>query len=196
VRVPWEASLVNWQAFMTSQPNERGDGDSSPFPIVRYRGPAAIVGLSSSQPTPPFCAYGTLGDAQLQRLGPLLRRLGEEGRFRVVLLHHPPRLENVSRRRRLVDAEPFRRIIEDVGAELILHGHDHRFSRFAIDTARGPVPVIGVPSASATLDGEKPLAGFHVYRIGRAAAGWRIEVAVRVFDPASGRFAQADGYVV
>src|SRR3546814_19639128 len=60
------------------------------FPFVRFRGPVAIVGLSSAQPTPLFCAHGTLGTAPLDRLAGMLRRLGEAGNFRVVLLHPPP----------------------------------------------------------------------------------------------------------
>src|SRR3546814_11647321 len=86
------------------------------FPFVRFRGPVAIVGLSSAQPTPLFCAHGTLGTAQLDRLAGMLRRLGEAGHFRVVLLHHPPGPGKVAWRKRLVDAEGFRRVIaEEIG---------------------------------------------------------------------------------
>jgi 3',5'-cyclic AMP phosphodiesterase CpdA len=76
VAVPWEDSLAKWQAFMTSDPGAviAGGPEAAPaevFPIVRYRGPLALIGLSSAQPTPLFCAHGTLGEAQLARLGPL-----------------------------------------------------------------------------------------------------------------------------
>ena len=195
VAVPWEASLGKWQAFMSGEGDVVATGPES-FPFVRYRAPIAIIGLSSAQPTPLFCAHGTLGEIQLQRLGPLLRRLGEEGWFRVVLLHHPPSLGKIVWRKRLVDAVPFRRVIEAAGAEMILHGHDHTFGIEQIDTAGGPVPVIGVPSASAGHDGRKPLAHYQLYDIEKAGNGWRIEVNARGFDPVSGRFRETRCYAL
>lgn len=189
VAVPWADSLAKWQPFMQG---EEAAPDS--FPYVRNRGPLAIVGLSSAQPTPLFQAHGTLGAAQLARLGPLLRRLGEEGRFRVVLLHHPPSLQGISHRKRLVDAAAFRRVIAECGAELVLHGHDHTFGREMIDGRDGPVPVLGIPSASAAASGRKPLAHYQLYGIEKNGEGWKVEVMARGYDPASGRFDETRSY--
>lgn len=199
VAVPWEDSLAKWQAFMASDPGNSSAGGETPgspmdFPTLRYRGPTAIVGLSSAQPTPLFCAHGTLGEAQLERLDAELRRLGKEGWFRVVLVHHPPTLDKIVWRKRLIDAEPFRRVIAEAGAELVLHGHDHTFSVERIDAAGTSVPVVGVPSASAGRDGSKPLAHYQLYRIEQAGNGWRIDVTARGFDPASGRFQESRNY--
>jgi len=200
VAVSWEASLGKLAAFMT---NEAAPGaapvpvgsEPEAFPFVRYRGPAAIVGLTSAQPTPPFCAYGTLGEAQLARLAPLLRRLGEEGWFRVVLLHHPPSLHKIAWRKRLVDAEAFRAVIAEAGAELILHGHDHTFSIEQIAAEGGPVPAIGIPSASASHDAKKkPVAHYQLYGIERDGNGWRVEATARGFDPVSGGFHEVRTY--
>ena len=196
VAVPWESSLAKWQAYMTCEGNADDGGEAGGFPFVRYRGPAAIIGLSSAQPTPLFCAHGTLGRAQLDRLRALLRRLGEEGWFRIVLLHHPPSLDKIAWRKRLVDAAPFREVIAEAGAELVLHGHDHTCGAERITSAAGAVPVIGVPSASAGEDGKKPLAHYQLYSIGREGNAWRVAVAVRGFDPASGRFAAARSYTL
>ena len=56
--------------------------------------------------------------------------------FRVVLIHHPPHVAPKSRFKRLVDAAAFREAIANVGAELVIHGHDHvRFARLT-STAR------------------------------------------------------------
>lgn len=221
VAVPWEASLGKWQAFMTGDSPGESPGDSpeeptstdtpnggarpgpppSPqkagpdaFPFVRFRGPAAILGLSSAQPTPLFCAHGTLGETQLARLSESLERLGREGWFRIVLLHHPPSLEGIARRKRLIDAEPFRKVIAERGAELVLHGHDHTFGQQSIDGAEGPVPVLGVPSASAASSGKKPQAHYQLYTIGQAGKRWRIDVAARGFDPTGGRFSETRRY--
>lgn len=189
VAVPWEASLAKWQPFMSCEAG--GMGGPEGFPFVRYRGPAAIVGLSSAQPTPLFCAHGTLGAEQLARLKALLKRLGEEGWFRVVLLHHPPHLQGIARRKRLVDATPFREAIAEAGAELILHGHDHKFGSEKISGPGASVPVVGVPSASAGRDGKHPVAHYQLYGIERAGNGWRIDVTARGFEPASGAFREA-----
>ena len=209
VAVPWEASLGKWQAFMAGDPiagasetqaEDQAEDEGMPargpdaFPFVRFRGPAAILGLSSAQPTPLFCAHGTLGEAQLARLGSALDRLGSAGWFRVVLLHHPPSLEGIARRKRLIDAEPFRSVIAEHGAELVLHGHDHMFGKLTIPGRDGPVPVLGVPSASAASSGKKPQAHYQLYSIARDGARWRIDVTARGFDPASGRFAEARHY--
>ncbi len=196
VALPWEASLAKWQAFMTCEAGAESPGGPESFPFVRYRGPAAIVGLSSAQPTPLFCAHGTLGRAQLERLRGLLRRLGEEGWFRIVLLHHPPSLEGIAWRKRLVDAAPFRAVVAEAGAELVLHGHDHTFGDERIASVAGEVPVIGVPSASAGHHGDKPVAHYQLYGIGREGNGWRIAVTARGFDPASGRFHEARSYTL
>ncbi|GAB4391338.1 MAG: metallophosphoesterase [Kiloniellaceae bacterium] len=200
IAVPWEASIGKWQPFMSCEAEPGAPGDvqdgQGAFPFVRYRGPAAIIGLSSAQPTPLFCAHGTLGETQLRRLDALLRRLGEEGWFRIVLLHHPPSLEKIVWRKRLVDAGPFREVIAGAGAELILHGHDHKFGVERIAGPDGEVPVIGVPSASATREGKHPIAHYQLYRIEQVGNDWRVEVTARGFDPASGRFREARSYTL
>ena len=47
-----------------------------------------------------------------------------------------------------IGAERFRKMISECGAGLVLHGHTHIDSYAVIDGPDGPVPVIGVPSAS------------------------------------------------
>jgi 3',5'-cyclic AMP phosphodiesterase CpdA len=197
VEVPWAASWACWLPFMSGDDAADGpDGATGEdhFPFVRFRGPAAIVGLSSAQPTPLFCAHGTLGAGQLARLDSLLRRLGEEGWFRVILLHHAPVLKGVNWRKRLVDAVAFREVVTGAGAELVLHGHDHTFGVDRIDAPSGDVPVLGVPSASAGSDGKKPVAHYHLYRIAREGNAWRIGVEARGFNPAEGHFGPSRSY--
>lgn len=196
VAVPWESSLANWAAFMACEEAAAGAKGPEAFPFVRHRGPAAIIGLSSAQPTPLFQAHGTLGSGQLERLGALLRRLGEAGRFRVVLLHHPPSLGKLAWRKRLVDAAAFRQVIAEAGAELILHGHDHSFSSEMVPGPGGPVPVLGVPSASAGDGGRHPVSHYQLYGIEKAGNGWRIEVTARGFDPLSGAFREIRSYAI
>ncbi len=153
------------------------------YPFVRRRGPLAIVGLSTGLPTAPFLATGKLGREQLDALAQTLEALGRENVFRVVLIHHPP-AGHRPLHKRLTDAAAFREVIARSGAELILTGHDHRALHEEIAGPRGPVPVIGVPSASAAHDDPRGRAAYNLYRITGEAGRWRCEVERRGLDAA------------
>ena len=60
------------------------------FPILRRRGPLAIVGLSTACPSPPRVRDRAARHGPAGALDALLERLREERRCRVVLLHHSP----------------------------------------------------------------------------------------------------------
>lgn len=180
VATVWPESLGLWGAYMA------GDGqppasDFDVFPTLRRRGPVALVGLSSGVPKPPLFATGTLGEAQITRAEKLLADLGREGVCRVVLIHHPP-LTTESRFKRLTDAAAFQAMIRRVGCELVLHGHNHRSEVARIGGPAGPIPVIGVTSASAAPDSKYGRARWHLIRIEREAAGWRFEVELRALS--------------
>lgn len=156
----------------------RGDSErESAFPFVRKRGPVAIVGLSTSVASGWTKATGELGATQLAALPGVLKRLASEGLFRVVSLHHPPRSEPKRQSQRLLDGEEFVAAIAQAGADLIIHGHDHIHQLSWIDGARGRVPVVGVPSASASPRGRWQPAGYNIYRIEGSAGAWRCEMA-------------------
>lgn len=161
-----------WGPFMAGDAGET-------LPYVRRRGPLAIIGLSSGVPTAPFQATGELGDSQIGALATLLDRMRSEQLFRVVLIHHPP-VSDAPAYKRLTDAGAFMRVIAQHGAELILHGHDHRDMLNFIEGPNGArVPAVGVPSASATPGLDKDNAGYHLYCIDGAAGAWRCEMTVR-----------------
>ncbi len=116
----------------------RGDdalaGDAAAFPLVRRRGPVALIGVSSAVPTPPLMATGRLGRQQLEALEPILAQLAAEKLFRVLLIHHP--LRSKSWAKRLTDAPQLLALLKRHGVELVLHGHDHIHSTAWFD---GPV---------------------------------------------------------
>jgi 3',5'-cyclic AMP phosphodiesterase CpdA len=165
----------------------RGDGigtgaphsHAGPFPYVRRRGPVALIGLSTALPTAPFLATGKLGADQLMRFSDVLAHLKHEALFRIVLIHHPPAVQGPNRLKRLIDAGPFRRVIAEHGAELVLHGHNHVHSLQWIAGPNGRVPVVGVPSASAALRGDRDPAGYNLYRIEGEPGRWHCEVTSR-----------------
>ncbi len=67
------------------------------------------------------------------------------------------------------------------GVELILHGHDHVHSTIWVDGPNGPIPAVGVPSASALAHGRYPAAAYNLFSIERDGAAWRCEQTVRGF---------------
>jgi len=147
------------------------------FPTLRVRGECAFIGLCSAQPTAPGLATGSLGDVQRERLDRLLAEARERDLCRVVLVHHPIG-DDISARRRLVDAPALRDVLERRGAELVLHGHRHRDAELRLAGPEGDVPVLGVRSASD--HGSKPgkAARYHVYSIERTADARRFSIAL------------------
>jgi len=158
-----------WGGYM------RGEAlDASPFPFVRRMGELAVISCSSAVPSPAGFAYGRFEADQAERLGRILKMMGDAGFFRVVLIHHPPNQELRSYRLGLRHAELFREQVADFGAELVLHGHTHKSSIFAIPGPGGDVPVIGVAAAGAAQresGGEDP-ARYNLFRIERHGAAW------------------------
>jgi 3',5'-cyclic AMP phosphodiesterase CpdA len=155
--------------------------EETPFPYVRRRGPVALVGVSTAVPTRPFMATGRLGEPQIARLARLLDALREEGLFRVVMIHHPP--VQAAHHKRLTDAAAFQRALADAGAELIIHGHDHRHSLVWVGGKGGRVPVIGVPSASVSASANKRAGAYNLYRIDGKPGDWTCEVVSRGLRP-------------
>ncbi|MEO8420564.1 MAG: metallophosphoesterase [Hyphomicrobium sp.] len=157
------------------------------FPFVRRIGPVALIGLNSAVETPPFVAAGEVGETQLAAIDALLPRLEAEGLVRVVLIHHPPLPGQAPPRRALRDAAALSAILARRGAELVLHGHNHRdshmdFARIA-ETAGGSIPVIGVASGSiARVHKGEPLGRYNLLRITRVGARAEIECVTRGLD--------------
>jgi 3',5'-cyclic AMP phosphodiesterase CpdA len=153
----------------------RGDDGLERFPFVRRRGNVALIALSTAVPTGPFLATGRLGQKQLARFAETLEQT--RGSFRIVLIHHPP--VSPARRyfRRLVDAADLRAVLGAKGAELLLHGHDHRRSLVWLPgTGQKKIPAVGVPSASAHVKyAHEDPAGYNLFRIDGSSEGWRCE---------------------
>jgi len=171
VRSAETLALQHWADYM------RGDNNEN-FPFVRRRGPAAIVGLSTSLPTAPLSATGKLHGDQLDRLADILAALGREKAFRVVLIHHPP-TEGAHHFRRLRDAGEMRNVLKTCGAELVLHGHHHESSLVWLPGPEHRIPVIGVPSASGSPDYHDDPGGYNLYEIDGEPGAWRCTLVSR-----------------
>jgi len=193
VPIPWDEGLGLWDAYMAGdgQPSARG---FDVFPTIRRRDGVALIGLSTGVPKPPLFATGDLGSAQIARAEQLLAETGREGLCRIVLIHHPP-LTDQSRFKHLTDTAAFQAMIRRVGCEAILHGHNHRSEIARIAGPHGPVPVLGVTSASAAPGSKYGRARYHLFHIERAGEGWRLRLHIRALKAdASG--CEPDGELV
>ena len=178
-------------AWTADDAGEGDDGDDLHWPIVRIRGELALIGTSTSRATPWFTAYGYLGAGQLARLGRVLRDPRLTGKVRVVAIHHPPAGKaSRNRIRGLRDHEGFAQVIAEVGADLIVHGHEHRDMTEMLAGPAGQVPVRGV--ASGTYEHDKPhrTARYRVFEIQRGAI---TSDHVRVWQRGNGIFAADPG---
>lgn len=158
------------------------------FPYVRRRGKVALIGLNSAVPTPPFVAAGIVGKPQIARLATILARLAEEGLFRVVMIHHPPLPGLASPSRGLEDAADLERVLLRHGAELVLHGHNHRDMLSWRDWQGGRFPVLGIASGSAAkLHHGEPMARYNLIEIAERDGGFAMRVRSRGLDAAGHR---------
>ena len=148
--------------------------DAAQFPFVRRIGDVALIVCSSAVPSPPFFAIGRFEQDQADRLSRILKLLGDAGYFRIIMIHHPPNLESRHPRLGLYGAKLFRDAVARHGAELVLHGHTHKSSIFAIPGLTGDVPVVGVAAAGAAQSeaaSEDP-ARYNLFKIERLGTAW------------------------
>ncbi len=143
-----------------------GEDDDLHWPIVRVRGELAIIGLSTSRATPWFTAYGRAGIGQLARLRRALLDPRLAGKVRVVAIHHPPAGRRAaSKIRGLRDHDSFAAVIAEAGAELIVHGHEHRNMAESLAGPHGPVEVRGVVSGTYLHDKPDKTARYRIYEL-------------------------------
>jgi 3',5'-cyclic AMP phosphodiesterase CpdA len=150
------------------------------FPFVRRRGPVAIVGVSTAVASAPFMATGRIGHEQSAALRSILHDLAKEGLFRVVLIHHPPLAGSSAWHRRLIDFELAQSPIVDAGAELVIHGHEHRMLIGSLDGPKGRVPVIGAPTPSSAKG------AYLLFDIGGGPGAYSCKLVERGARPADG----------
>jgi len=174
VRANWDATLGLWCDYL-------GCATEEGFPTLTACGPVAVIGVNSAVPTAPFLATGRVGQRQLGALRSLLQETGSQGLFRLVMIHHSPLLKGHSRRKHLTDASALTRLLADVGAELVVHGHGHVENIGSIETPGGAIPVLAAPSASRVGRGR---AGWNKLGISAQPEHWLVELECRRYFPA------------
>lgn len=162
-----DIGVERWRPYMT---NSTSDGAQSAtphgFPFVRRFGDVAIIGINSAVPTPPGVASGEAGAEQLDRLAQVLEQLWSQMVHRVVMIHHPPLPGQAQPMRALRDAQRLADILRDHGAELVVHGHNHRNMLSYHHANTGNFPVVGAPSFSAGRSyRDEPLGAYNLYHL-------------------------------
>jgi 3',5'-cyclic AMP phosphodiesterase CpdA len=169
VRDSLDFNAESWGRYMSGETL-----DAAHFPFVRRIGDVAIIACSSAVPSAPMFAFGRFEQDQADRLARILKMLGDAGYFRIIMIHHPPNLEARHPRLGLYGAKQFRDAVATQGAELVLHGHTHKSSIFAIPGLTGDVPVVGVAAAGAAQSeaaSEDP-ARYNLFKIERLGTAW------------------------
>jgi 3',5'-cyclic AMP phosphodiesterase CpdA len=160
-----------WRDYMSGETL-----DGAPFPFVRRIGNVAVIACSSAVATPPWVAAGRFDAAQAGRLKRFLEKFGADGLFRVVLIHHPPTVEDFGYRKGLWGGDRFRNVLAEAGAELVLHGHTHRSTRRTIPGPQRSIPVIGVAAAGTaqTDDSHGDPARYNLFDIEGEPGDWNL----------------------
>jgi 3',5'-cyclic AMP phosphodiesterase CpdA len=188
VAAPWSETYAQWESYLATDSDADG---TALFPSLRIRDGVALIGLSTAVPSPPLLAIGRLGTAQLARLSQVLDETRNQGLFRVIYLHHAPVPGQDKWRKRLVDAPALAAVVARCGAELLLHGHNHRTREYQLATGGRPAPVFGAASASA-LGAHGEAGGYCLYRIWREHGVWQLAPERRRYDQSSNSFIAAD----
>lgn len=158
-------------------------GIAGRFPVVKLRGPAAIIGLCSAVSRLPFVAAGRIGGPQLDALARVLAHPEVSRRTPIVALHHPP--HNPTSRFKammegLSDAALLWTNVSEIPVGMVLHGHLHRRTQRKDATLSGSVVSVGATSASLEHEAHAKMAGFNVYEIGKDGAIGALESHVLV----------------
>lgn len=187
VRGAIKDAIRHWQPWMA--------GDDGPlttiddYPIMRRRGDVVLISCNSAEATPPFMATGFFRQQQAQRLAQLLEETDRQNLCRVVAIHHPPIKGSTRFHKRLIGIERFQQVIQEKGAELVLHGHTHLATRREIGGPNGKVPVICVPAASNGPGGKQPAGRYNFFEISRNSGHWSIEMEEHGIQDASANIA-------
>lgn len=176
--------------YMTSDlPELAADIALGRFPVVKLRGPLAIIGMTSAVPRLPLIASGEVGQQQLDALARILSHPEVKRRTPVLALHHPlhnPRSKVETWTRGLADAAAVEATLGSLERGLVLHGHLHGRMQRRVPTKAGSLLSIGATSASLEHEDTHRMAGFNLYSF--EGDGELKGVEAHVYEPETGTF--------
>jgi 3',5'-cyclic AMP phosphodiesterase CpdA len=158
--------------------------EADTYPFARLRGEVALVCANTCVPTGDLGAWGRVGEAQLRRVEALLAAPEIRARFRVLVIHHPPVMHRPPENRNLRDRAKLAEVLARVGADLVVHGHDHRDEFAELPGPDGRrIPVVGTGSASYAGAADR-CSRYNIYEID----GPRVDAITYAHDGATGSF--------
>jgi 3',5'-cyclic AMP phosphodiesterase CpdA len=169
-------------------PGRSGRAGGDAFPVVKLRGPAAFIALSSAVPQPPLVAAGRIGRAQLDALRELLAHPEVTSRTPVFVLHHPlvhPWSRLKAHTEALLDAAELATLVGRARSAVVLHGHLHRRIQREVPTQGGRMLQVGATSASLHHVDADRMSGFNVYDLDERG---HTRVHAMVYDPEADTF--------
>lgn len=154
-------------------------GESGTYPVAKDLDGVRLILASSAMQPPPLCAFGRVGEAQMDRVFALAEEGAAQGRFVVLAVHHNLHAQRPLRDRtgRLLDRDAMRRRLAESPVGLVIHGHDHHEHEMVI-AGRAPAGavVVGCGSSSVHRPQHHRFGRFNVYEIpGDASGAPRIE---------------------
>ena len=166
-------AMASWQSWLQGD-NQTPVRSEAEYPVLRRRGRISIIGCNSARASAPFLATGYFKTKQANQLRKILIEERAAKQCCIVLIHHTPIEGGTSRYKRLLGADGFRKVIEEHGADLVLHGHTHLDTLSHIKSRDGQVPVVGVPAAYQWPGHLKPPAGLNLFSITSSDGNWSI----------------------
>lgn len=191
VDVPWVNGIGKFASYMSSE-NSR----DQTFPFIRLRRNIALFGLNGACPQNILSAGGTIGPRQLKKLAESLELFKQRGFYRVVMVHHPAAPDLAHNRRALSDVDALSDVLKAHGAELVIHGHNHKSSLHYTEGKTERIPIIGVPSASMRPSLKYEAAAWNRYEIERIRGQWQTRVFVRQWDAQLETMRDADNFLL
>lgn len=156
------------------------------YPFARKVGHVWLIALNSAKPNFLFWdATGRVGAAQLERFRKLCDSLDDGPR--IVVSHYPLLKEDHKvepRWHRLHDWRAVRDAATECGVGLWLHGHRHHW--YVLQ----PAANLAFPTICTGSSTQTKRWGYHEYRI----EGYNLNAVRRVYDPATGAFADAETF--
>lgn len=127
------------------------DGDA--YPYLSDQPGCVVIGLNSAVPNAPFMAWGEVGEAQRNAVRVNAARIRAIGKPVVLMVHHhigkAPHKKNDTNRN-LRDSDAVFALAQQIGACLILHGHNHYLDVRDIDGIRVFAASSGISSRATT----------------------------------------------
>jgi 3',5'-cyclic AMP phosphodiesterase CpdA len=182
----FERYFSDW--LVSDLPELAVDTGGGHFPVVKLRGPAAIIGISSAVPRMPFVAAGAIGPRQIAALARVLAHPEVLRRTVLIAMHHPAIYRSSNMKQfvnGLRDAPSLLSLLRSLERGLVVHGHLHRRVQGTITTATGHVNHVGATSASLYHAAPDRMAGFNLYDIEDQGL---THVEARVYDGATASF--------